>query len=443
MFESLQEKLSSIFKKLRGKGKLTPQDVDTALREVRIALLEADVNLKVVRNFIARVKEKAVGSEIWESLSPGQLVIKFVKDELLELLGNENEDITLSPTPPTIVVMVGLNGAGKTTSSGKLAKYLKNNGHSPLLVAGDVYRPAAIKQLEVLANSIGVPTFTLGDKQKPVQICKGAISHALSSGCDVVIIDTAGRMQIDETLMAELEEIKNEINPTEILLTVDAMTGQDAVNIAQVFNERLDITGVILTKLDGDERGGAALSIKEVTGKPIKFVGMGEKLDALEPFHPDRIASRILGMGDILTLIDRAEREFSEAEALELEKKFRNKEFSLQDFLEQLQRIKKMGPIKSLLEMIPGFAQITKDIPIGDKQVNQVEAIIRSMTMEERLNPSILNASRKRRIANGSGTEVSDVNKLVKQYTASKKMFKQFADMEKMSKMGLPFRLPF
>ena len=390
MFESLQEKLSSIFKKLRGKGKLTPQDVDTALREVRIALLEADVNLKVVRTFISKVKEKAVGSEIWESLSPGQLVIKFVKDELLELMG-----------------------------------------------------PAAIKQLEVLANGLNVPTFTLGDKQKPVQICKGAISHALSSGCDVVIIDTAGRMQIDETLMAELEEIKNEIQPHEILLTVDAMTGQDAVNIAQVFNERLDITGVILTKLDGDERGGAALSIKEVTGKPIKFVGMGEKLDALEPFHPDRIASRILGMGDILTLIDRAEREFSEAEALELEKKFRNKEFSLQDFLDQLQRIKKMGPIKSLLEMIPGFAQITKDIPIGDKQVNQVEAIIRSMTMEERLNPSILNASRKKRIASGSGTEVSDVNKLVKQYTASKKMFKQFADMEKMSKMGLPFRLPF
>ncbi len=442
MFETLQDKLSSIFKKLRGRGKLKKEDVDLALREVRVALLEADVNLKVVKSFMSRVKEKAVGSAVWESLSPGQQVIKFVRDELMELMGNEAAEINLSKKPPTIIMMAGLNGAGKTTSSGKLAGLFKSQGHTPLLVAADVYRPAAIKQLETLGEKLQIPVFTMGDRQDPVLICKSAAAHALSTGRDIVIIDTAGRMHVDEELMEELSRIKEAIEPHEILLAVDAMTGQDAVNIAESFNSRLDITGVILTKLDGDARGGAALSVKEVTGKPIKFVGMGEKLDALEPFHPDRIVSRILGMGDVLSLIEKAESAFSEEEAKALEAKFRKQEFTLQDFLDQLQRIKKMGPLKSLLEMIPGFAQATKDMPIEEKQIARVEAIIRSMTMKERTDPSILNASRKKRIARGSGTEVRDVNSLVNQYRASKKMFKQFADMEKMHK-NLPFRLPF
>lgn len=442
MFETLQDKLTSIFRKLSGRGKLKKEDVDIALREVRIALLEADVSLKVVRAFISRVKEKATGAAVWESLTAGQQVIKFVRDEMLELMGSENAEIKLADSPPTVIMMAGLNGAGKTTSSGKLAKYFKDQGHHPLLAAADVYRPAAIKQLETLGEKLEVPVFAMGDRQDPVAICKSAVTHALSSGCDIVILDTAGRMHIDEELMAELERIKDAVNPNEILLAVDAMTGQDAVNIAESFNSRLEVTGVILTKLDGDARGGAALSVKEVTGKPIKFVGMGEKLEALELFHPDRIVSRILGMGDVLSLIEKAENAFSEEEAKELERKFRKQEFSLQDFLEQLQRIKKMGPLKNLLEMIPGFAQATKDMPIEEKQIARVEAIIKSMTMEERIKPSILNASRKKRIAKGSGMEVRDVNNLVKQYMASKQMLKQFADIEKMKKR-MPFRLPF
>lgn len=442
MFETLQDKLTSIFRKLSGRGKLKKEDVDIALREVRISLLEADVSLKVVRAFISRVKEKATGAAVWESLTAGQQVIKFVRDEMLELMGSENAEIKLADSPPTVIMMAGLNGAGKTTSSGKLAKYFKDQGHHPLLAAADVYRPAAIKQLETLGEKLEVPVFAMGDRQDPVAICKSAVTHALSSGCDIVILDTAGRMHIDEELMAELERIKDAVNPNEILLAVDAMTGQDAVNIAESFNSRLEVTGVILTKLDGDARGGAALSVKEVTGKPIKFVGMGEKLEALELFHPDRIVSRILGMGDVLSLIEKAENAFSEEEAKELERKFRKQEFSLQDFLEQLQRIKKMGPLKNLLEMIPGFAQATKDMPIEEKQIARVEAIIKSMTMEERIKPSILNASRKKRIAKGSGMEVRDVNNLVKQYMASKQMLKQFADIEKMKKR-MPFRLPF
>ncbi len=442
MFESLQDKLGAIFKKLRGRGKLSEQDVDLALREVRIALLEADVSLKVVKDFIAKVREKAVGEAVWNSLTPGQLVVKFVKDELVELMGAEKPGIRLAPQPPTVIMLAGLNGAGKTTSSGKLALYFKEKGHFPLLVATDIYRPAAIAQLRVLGEKLGVPVYTLGEKQTPVNICKGALAQAQSTGRDVVIVDTAGRLHIDEELMSELIEIKDKIKPHETLLVVDSMTGQDAVNIADSFNKQIDIDGVILTKLDGDARGGAALSVKAVTGKPIKFVGMGEKLDALEIFHADRIVSRILGMGDVLGLIEKAESAFSEEQARELEKKFRKQEFSLQDFLDQIQQVKKMGPIQHLLEMIPGFSSALKDMPIDDKQVGHVEAIIRSMTPRERKDPSVLNASRKRRVAAGSGMEVADVNRLLKQYDMSKKMFKQFGDLEKMKK-GLPFKLPF
>lgn len=442
MFDTLQDKLSSIFKKLRGRGSLTAQDVDVALREVRLALLEADVSLKVVRSFIARVKEKAVGAAVWESLSPGQLVIKYVRDELTFLMGNENARIEFSPQPPTIIMMVGLNGAGKTTSSGKLAKFFKDSEHFPLLVAADIYRPAAIKQLEIIGEKLEIPVFSMGNKQSPVEIVKAAKNQALAQGHDILIVDTAGRMHIDEVLMQELRDMKLSVSPQEILLTVDAMTGQDAVNIAESFEEKLGVTGVILTKMDGDARGGAALSVKEVTGKPVKFVGTGEKLDALEPFYPDRIVSRILGMGDVLSLIEKAETAFSESEAKELEEKFRRQEFSLQDFLDHIQKIKKMGPLRNLLEMIPGFSQVAKDIPIEEKQISKVEAIIRGMTKKERLDPSILNASRRRRIAKGSGCEVSDVNKLIKQYQMSKKMFKQFADLEKLQKT-MPFKLPF
>ena len=442
MFESLQDKLGSIFKKLRGRGKLSEQDVDLALREVRIALLEADVSLKVVKDFISKVRVKAVGEAVWNSLTPGQLVVKFVKDELVELMGSEKAIIHLAPQPPTVIMLAGLNGAGKTTSSGKLALYFKEKGHSPLLVATDIYRPAAITQLRVLGEKLGVPVYTLGDKQTPVNICKGAIAQAFSTGNDIVIIDTAGRFHIDEELMRELIDIKTNIKLSETLLVVDAMTGQEAVNIAESFNNQIGIDGVILTKLDGDARGGAALSVKAVTGKPIKFAGMGEKLEALEPFNADRIVSRILGMGDVLGLIEKAESAYTEEQAKELERKFRKQEFTLQDFLEQIQQVKKMGPIQNLLAMIPGISNALKDMPIDDKQVRHVEAIIQSMTPKERKEPSILNASRKKRIAAGCGMEVSDVNRLIKQYDMSKKMFKQFGDLGKMKK-GMPFNLPF
>lgn len=444
MFESLQEKLGSVFKNLRSRGKLTEEDVDVALREVRVALLEADVSLRVVREFIAKVREKAVGEAVWKSLTPGQLVVRFVRDELLELMGNENAKVHLAPQPPTVILMAGLQGAGKTTSAGKLARYFKDKNHRPLLVAADIYRPAAISQLKVLGETISVPVYSMGDKQDPVNICKAAVSQAQSAGNDIVIIDTAGRLHIDEELMDELKRIKDAVKPQEILLVVDSMTGQDAVNIAQNFNSQLAVDGIVLTKLDGDARGGAALSVKAVTGKPVKFVGVGEKLDALEPFYPDRIVSRILGMGDVLGLIEKAEASFSQEQAQELERKFRRAEFTLQDFLDQLQQVKKMGPLRQLLEMIPGFSPAAlKDMPIDDKQVGRVEAIIRSMTVRERMDPSILNAGRRRRIAGGSGTTVADVNQLLKQFEMSRKMFKQFADMDKMKK-GFPgFKLPF
>lgn len=442
MFESLQDKLGSIFKKLRGAGKLSEKDVDVALREVRIVLLEADVNLKVVREFISRVREKVVGEQVWNSLTPGQLVIKFVKDELTEIMGGSNVGVTLPSKPPAVIMLAGLNGAGKTTSAGKLALYFKDRGHTPLLVAADLYRPAAADQLKILGDKISIPVYSDKNETDPVKVCRSGIDHARSNGRDVVILDTAGRLHIDEELMQELERVSKEISPDETLLAVDAMTGQDAVNIASTFNERIGVDGVILTKLDGDARGGAAFSIKYVTGKPIKFIGMGEKIEALEPFHPDRIVSRILGMGDVLGLIEKAESAYTDEQARELEKKFRKKEFSLQDFLDQIRQIRKMGPIRQIMEMIPGFSNLMKDMPIDEKQIGRVEAIICSMTPKERRDPSIFNASRKRRVAAGSGVEVADVNRLLKQYDMSKKMFKQFADFDKMKK-NMPFRLPF
>lgn len=444
MFESLQEKLGNIFKKLRGRGKLTEKDVDLALREVRQALLEADVNLKVVRDFVKKVREKAVGEAVWKSLTPGQLVIKFVKDELLELMGSTSSRLELAPQPPTVIMIVGLHGSGKTTSSGKLALHLKEKGHHPMLVATDIYRPAAITQLQVLGEKLEIPVYTLGEKQTPVNICKGAMKAAAQTGRDIVIVDTAGRLHIDEDLMKELVEMRDSIKPHQILLVVDAMTGQDAVNIAERFNQTLNIDGVVLTKLDGDARGGAALSVKAVTGKPIKFVGTGEKLEALEIFHPDRMTSRILGMGDVLGLIEKAEASFDMEKAEEFERKLRTQELSLDDFLQQLQQVRSMGPIDQLLGMIPGMsAGAMKNVAVDEKQLSRIEAIIQSMTPLERNSPVVLNASRKRRVANGSGVQVADVNRLLKQYDMAKKMVKQIAHMGKGKGKGMGMNLPF
>ncbi|MHC9541953.1 MAG: signal recognition particle protein [Vulcanimicrobiota bacterium] len=444
MFESLQEKLGNIFKKLRGRGKLTEKDVDLALREVRQALLEADVNLKVVRDFVKKVREKAVGEAVWKSLTPGQLVIKFVKDELLELMGSTSSRLELAPQPPTVIMIVGLHGSGKTTSSGKLALHLKEKGHHPMLVATDIYRPAAITQLQVLGEKLEIPVYTLGEKQTPVNICKGAMKAAAQTGRDIVIVDTAGRLHIDEDLMKELVEMRDSVQPHQILLVVDAMTGQDAVNIAEKFNQVLNIDGVVLTKLDGDARGGAALSVKAVTGKPIKFVGTGEKLEALEIFHPDRMTSRILGMGDVLGLIEKAEASFDMEKAEEFERKLRTQELSLDDFLQQLQQVRSMGPIDQLLGMIPGMsAGAMKNVAVDEKQLSRIEAIIQSMTPLERNSPVVLNASRKRRVANGSGVQVADVNRLLKQYDMAKKMVKQIAHMGKGKGKGMGMNLPF
>lgn len=428
MFDGLQARLAEIFKKLKSRGKLTEPDVNLALREVRMALLEADVNLGVVKDFTRKVKERAIGEEIWKSITPGQLVIKFVKDELVELLGGQSHYLQFSGDGISVIMLVGLQGSGKTTTAGKLAKHLSLKGHKPLLVAADIYRPAAVDQLKVLGKQLDFPVFSM-DGAKPVDICKLALKDAAVKGRDVIIIDTAGRLQIDEVLMDELFAIKSSMKPDEVLLVVDSMTGQEAVNVANSFNEKVDINGVILTKLDGDARGGAALSIKSVTGKPIKFVGVGEKLDALEPFHPDRMASRILGMGDVLSLIEKAEQTMNEDKARELEKKILNEEFDLEDFLEQLRQMKNMGPLDQILSMMPGFNQVKglKDIQLPENELNQIEAIICSMTKEERKNPRILNASRKRRISLGSGTHVSDVNKLLKQFDMSRKMMKQFS----------------
>ncbi|HQL36097.1 MAG TPA: signal recognition particle protein [Bacillota bacterium] len=442
-FEGLAEKLQNTLKKLRGAGKLNEKDVRDAMREVKMALLEADVSFKVVKEFITKVTERAVGQEVLDSLTPGQQVIKIVNEQMTELMGSTNSKIIFSSKPPTILMMVGLQGAGKTTTCGKLGLILKKQGKNPLLVAGDVYRPAAIKQLQVVGGQAGIEVFAMGDKVSPVDISKAAVAHALKNGNDVVIIDTAGRLHINEELMDELADIKENTKPTEILLVVDSMTGQDAVNVAESFNEKLGIDGVILTKLDGDTRGGAALSVKAITGKPIKFAGMGEKLNDLEPFHPDRMASRILGMGDVLSLIEKAQSAFDEQKAIELERKIRTQQFTFDDFLDQLQQMKKMGPLSSILEMLPGMnPSKLKGMEVDDRELVKVEAIIRSMTKKERHNPDIINGSRRKRIAAGSGTSIQDVNRVMKNYEQSKKMMKQFAGMEKDMKKG-KMKMPF
>ena len=447
MFESLGEKLNNAFKKFRNKGKLTEADVKAGMREIKLALLEADVNFKVVRDFIKIVSERAVGAEVLESLLPAQQVVKIVNEELTGLMGGSQSKLTISSQPPTIIMMVGLQGAGKTTHAAKLAGLYKKQGKRPLLVAGDIYRPAAIKQLQVVGEKLDIPVFTLGDKVSPVQIAKEGVQFAKQKGYDMVFIDTAGRLQIDEVLMDELKNIKEAVNPTEILLTVDAMIGQESVNVAETFNNLLDITGVILTKLDGDTRGGAALSIRYVTGKPIKFIGTGEKLDTIEPFYPDRMASRILGMGDVLTLIDKAQAAYDEKQAAALEQKMRQQTFTLDDYLDQFAQIKKMGNLEQLVGMMPGVKPgALKDAKIDEKMMSHTEAIIHAMTKKEREKPEIINASRKKRIAAGSGTSVEEVNKVLRQFEQMLKMMKQFNDMGKtrqgkkmLERMKMPF----
>ena len=426
-FESLGEKLQGVFKKLRGKGKLTEKDVKEAMREVRLALLEADVNFRVVKDFVSGVTEKAVGQEVLESLNPGQQVIKFVHEDLISLMGSSQSQLTFASKPPTVYMMVGLQGAGKTTSTGKLAGILRKQGKRPLLVACDIYRPAAIKQLQILGNNYNIPVFEMGDKVSPVTIVQNALEHAAANGNDVVIVDTAGRLHIDETLMGELQEIRAVARPQEILLVVDAMTGQDAVNVAQSFDQQLGLDGIIVTKLDSDTRGGAVLSVKAVTGKPVKYVGLGEKLEDMESFYPDRMASRILGMGDVLTLIDKAQQAFDEKQAAEMEQKMRSNSFTLEDFLVQMQQMKQMGPLKDLLGMMPGVDQAAlANANIDENALKHTEAIIQSMTMGERLNPSVINGSRKRRIAAGCGRTIQDVNRLLKQFEEMRKMMKSF-----------------
>jgi len=444
IFEGLSEKLQSTFKKLKGKGKLSEKDVKSAMREVKLALLEADVNYKVVKDFVKKVTERTVGNEVLESLTPGQHVIKIVNEELTELMGSTQSKIEFSSKPPTIVMLVGLQGAGKTTTGGKLGNQLKKLGKRPLLVACDIYRPAAIKQLHVVGEKLDIPVFSMGDKISPVNIAKAGIEHGKKYGNDVVIIDTAGRLHIDEKLMDELKDIKSEIGPHEIMLVVDSMTGQDAVNVAETFDSELGIDGIILTKLDGDTRGGAALSVRAVTNKPIKYIGVGEKLTDLEPFHPDRLASRILGMGDVLSLIEKAQASFDENKLKNLEKKIKTQDFNLEDFLDQLQQMKNMGPLSQILEMMPGVNnKQMKNLNVDEKELVHIEAIIQSMTPEERKNPSIIKGSRRKRIAMGSGTSVQAVNKLLKQFEQTRKMMKQLSGMEKGLKKGGKFKLPF
>ena len=444
-FENLSNKLQEVFKQLRGKGKLTEADVKAAMREVKIALLEADVNFKIVKQFINKVTERAIGSDVLESLTPGQQVIKIVNEELIELMGSTQSKLTFANHPPTIYMMVGLQGAGKTTTSGKLAGLLRKQGKRPLLVACDVYRPAAIKQLQVVGKTYDIPVFEMGDKVSPVEISQKAIEYARENKNDVILIDTAGRLHINEELMDELKDIKDTVKPQEILLVVDAMTGQDAVTVAEGFDGQLGLDGIILTKLDGDARGGAALSVRSVTNKPIKYIGMGEKLEDLEPFYPDRMASRILGMGDVLSLIEKAQQSIDAKEAADMERKLRENDFTLEDFLSQMQNIKKMGPIKDLIGMIPGMGgQLNLDAldkVDAEKEMSHVEAIIQSMTKEERNNPSILNGPRKKRIANGSGRSIAEVNRLLKQFEEMKKMVKQMSSLTK-GKKGR-FKFPF
>lgn len=444
MFEGLTGRLQEAFKKLRGKGKLTEADIEEALREVRVALLEADVNYKVVKKFTEDVKVRAIGQEVLQSLTPAQQVVKIVNEEMIRLMGSTSNKINTSTDGVTVIALAGLQGSGKTTAAGKLARRFIHEGKNPLLVAADIYRPAAITQLQVLGKSINVPVFTLGSDVSPVKICQEAIDYATKNGNDPVIIDTAGRLHIDEQLMWEMREIKRQVKPTEILFVADAMTGQDAVNVAKEFNDALDIDGVILTKLDGDARGGAALSIKAVTGKPIKLVGVGEKLDALEEFHPDRMASRILGMGDVLTLIEKAEAVIDEEKARELEKKIaEHRGLTLDDFLDQLQQLKKMGSLEQLVEMIPGLSG-AGNLQIDESKLKQTEAIIRSMTIQERQNPRILNGSRRVRISKGSGTTVQDVNMVLKQFDQMNRMVKQFTETgKKGKKFKRRFSFPF
>jgi signal recognition particle protein len=445
IFEGLSDKLQAAIKKIRGNKVVTEEDLKATLREVRMGLLEADVNFKVVKDFVAKIKERAQGIEVQEGLSAGQQVVKVVHDELIELLGGSQSKLVVSSKAPTIIMLVGLQGAGKTTTAGKLASHLRKNGKKPLLVAGDIYRPAAIDQLEILGKQLDIPVFSLGQNVSPVEIAKKAIDRANAVLCDTVIIDTAGRLHIDETLMAELKNIKGAVEPHEILLVVDAMTGQDAVTVADSFNQALGITGLIVTKLDGDARGGAVLSVKEVTGCPVKFVGTGEKLDALEPFYPDRMASRILGMGDVLSLIEKAQSVISADDAAKMAETMRKNEFTLEMFLQQMQQIKKLGSLQSILGMLPGMGNISKKLEgaeLDGKEVGRIEAIIRSMTLKERRNPNIINGSRRRRIALGSGMRVQDVNKLLKNFEDSKKMMKKMQGMNKFAKKG-SFKLPF
>ena len=452
IFENLADRLQETFKKLRGHGKLTDDDVNATMREIRIALLEADVNFKVVKDFIKKIKERAVGQEVLESLTPAQAVIKIVNEELTALMGQTQSHINISPKAPTIIMMVGLQGAGKTTSAGKLGLMFKKQGKHPLMVAADIYRPAAIKQLQVLGNQIDIPVFAKEDCKDAVRIANEAIDYAKSHANDIVIIDTAGRLHIDENLMQELKSIKEDVKPHEILLVVDAMTGQDAVNVAESFNNDLGLDGVILTKMDGDARGGAALSVKAVTGCPIKFVGAGEKSEALEPFYPDRMAYRILGMGDVLTLIEKAQTAFDAEEAKKMEKAFRKNEFTLDDFLSQLNQVRKLGSFENILGMIPGMGGLKKklgdvDIDMNGKEIKHIEAIIRAMTPEEKRNTKIINGSRRKRIAMGSGTKVQEVNKLLKQFDEMKKMMKKMSNMKQLNKKGKKgkggFKLPF
>ena len=449
-FEGLTEKLSGVFKKLRSKGRLTEADVKAAMREIRLALLEADVSFKVVKDFVQATTEKCVGADVLESLTPAQMIIKIVNQSLTELMGSDNQKIAISPTPPTIVMLVGLQGAGKTTNGAKLAGYMKKQGKHPLLVACDVYRPAAIRQLEIVGEKLDIPVFQMG-QGNPVDIARAGVAHAEKHGLDMVFLDTAGRLHIDEALMQELQAIQATVHPTEVLLVVDAMTGQDAVNVAQTFNEQLNIDGVMLTKLDGDARGGAALSVKAVTGKPIKFAGIGEKLEDIEPFHPDRMASRILGMGDVLTLIEKAEAAFDQKKAAELEQKLRSSKFTLQDFYDQLVQLKSMGNLQDMLGMMPGMGNL-KNVEVDEKAMGRTEAIILSMTPYERENPNVLNHSRKRRIAAGAGVPVEEINKLLKQFETMQALVRQMSGpgakkrMRGMAKFGggMPggFRLP-
>ena len=434
-FESLSEKLAAAFKKLRSKGKLNESDIKDAMREVKMALLEADVNYKVVKDFVKTVSERAVGQEVLESLTPAQQVIKIVNEELTALMGSQNARIEFPSKPPCVVLMCGLQGSGKTTHSAKLAKYFKNQGHRPLLVACDIYRPAAIEQLQIVGEKAGAKVFEMG-KENPVKIATEALKYAKDHGNDLVIIDTAGRLHIDEVLMEELKQIEAAVDPNEILLVVDSMTGQDAVNVADTFNKALPITGVILTKLDSDTRGGAAISVLQVTGKPIKFAGTGEKLDDLEPFHPERMASRILGMGDVLTLIEKAQGAVDEKEAAKLAQKMKENSFDMNDLLAQMRQLRSMGPLQQVLSMLPGVGSQLKNIEIDDNEIYFGEAIILSMTEEERRKPAIINPSRKRRIAAGSGRRVEDVNKLLKMHRDMQKMMKQVTGMNKGGKMG-------